>query len=102
MILESSTVEKLSIEVTTDADPTASVIEFAAMDASATGEPSVWVSGSWISGSWTGAKARALTPTLGGVGSGLPLTEGGSYRLWVKITSATEVVVKRLITIAVN
>ncbi|MER7500459.1 hypothetical protein AB0L05_27755 [Nonomuraea pusilla] len=43
--------------------------------------------GDWKSAVWIGTSAAVLI----GPGSGLPLAKGGSYGIWVKITSTPEV-----------
>jgi hypothetical protein len=79
------------VEITTTADPTGGVIEFAVGTGT---DPSAWVAGSWASG-WdsTTGKATALTPLLG-TGQALAVAGGTPYKLWARWHVGTEVPVK--------
>lgn len=95
--IESTTSQKLQVTITTTADPTAGVVDFAMIT---TGEPSTWVAGTWV-GSWdsTTGKATALTPLIGVAGA-LPVVGGQDYRLYprwrvgVEIPVATPTIVR--------
>lgn len=77
-------------------DPTSSVVEFALIPEDA--EPVLldWVAGGW--GDWnpTGRTADAISPTIGGTGSGAAIEKAhGRWALWIKIDLAPETVVRQ-------
>lgn len=89
--IESTTAEKLQVEITTTADPTAGAVEFAVGTGN---DPGSWVAGTWV-GTWdsTTGKATALTPLVGS-GQVLPVVGATQYRLWARWHVGAEVPVR--------
>lgn len=82
--IESTTAEKIPVEITTSSDPTATPPDFA-VGAVGINDPVTWVAGTW-SGTWdtTTGRATALSPLVG-AGQALPVTGvGATYRMWVR------------------
>jgi hypothetical protein len=89
--VESTTAEKLQVEISTVADPTAGAVQFAVTQGH---DPTSFQAGNWVVGSWdpsTGT-AVALTPLLG-AGQTLAVTEG-IWRLFAKWSVAGETPVR--------
>jgi hypothetical protein len=96
--------ERFASVVKADLDPTDQPPEFAFT--TGTDRPSTWVAGSWAgtatqSGTtWT---ARAVTPLLGGAGSGAEIElEVGKPLPWVRFTVLDELIVRPLAKITVK
>jgi hypothetical protein len=91
--IESTTAEKLPVLITTSADPTGSLPEFAL---TTSGDPSTWVDGEW-DGAWssTTGKIQALTPLVGD-GQALDVTDGVDYDLWARWVVGTETPVRHV------
>lgn len=77
------------------ADPTATTVEWAAVDITAAdNDPAAWTAGSW--GAWDATALTALTtsPTFGTTDStvspDVTLTEGTTYNVYVRSRSATD------------
>lgn len=83
LTIESTTIERLQVEVTTSSDPTGNPPEFAVSTSS---EPGAFANGSWV-GSWntTTGKIMAQTPLLG-AGQSLDVADGSTYRLYARWT----------------
>lgn len=82
--IESTTAEKIAVEVTTTSDPTATPPDFA-LATTGVNDPVTWVAGTW-SGTWdtTTGRATALSPLVG-AGQSLAISGiGAVYRLWVR------------------
>ena len=84
--LEHTSVEKLTVTIRSDTDPTGSAVEFEMTAASATSPTGSWTAGTWDT-TWNATTLRvgSLTPAIGG--AGFALTEGERYRLWVRFSS---------------
>ncbi len=90
--IESTTSERVNVEVTTTADPTGALPDFAVTTTDT--EPSSWVAGSW-DGTWdsTTGKVDAKSPTVG-AGASLVVAGGTDYDLWIRWTVGSETPVK--------
>ncbi len=95
--LAATTSQKEPARIYADADPTGNTIEFGVTTGPLSStQPSTWVAGSWDT--WTAAtgSATALTPLIGSATATPPATivvTAGTYRLWVRVTTAGEQVV---------
>ncbi len=100
VLLYEDTVESLSIDIKTSADPTGTLPQFA-LSTDAT-QPGTFQIGAW-SGSYNSSTqlTTALTPTLGATGATLTIATGTSYTLWAKVTVGSEIAVWSVGTIAV-
>lgn len=85
-VIESTTVEKIPVVITTPADPTGNTVAFAVT--TTTTQPTSWQNGTW-STSWsaTTGEATALTPVVGD-GQTIDLDPGTDYDLWARWTIA--------------
>lgn len=98
--LDHLTKEKLEVVVAADADPTGATVEFALMAGVTEPDADDWNAGEWVSGSWSSTRetAKAQTPTIGTGGTLVP-SEGVTYGLWWRVTTATERPVRRCATL---
>jgi hypothetical protein len=92
--IESSTLEKLLLPLTTSADPTGALPEFGLTVGDREDPPVSMVDGEW-SGGWVSVNGRvdALTPLIGASAnpsSGLVIEQGVTYDLWVAWTVGVE------------
>jgi hypothetical protein len=99
-LVESTTNERLTVEVTTRYDPTAANPEFALTTTET--EPTAWVAGQWY-GLWTQATGRidARTPAIG-ASQLLDVTAGTDYDLWMRWTAGNETPVRHVGRIRVS
>ena len=94
--LPATTSEKLSVFVSTDSDPTGESVAYAVTSGDDYApQPTSFTAGTWVSGSYSAATggADSLTPLIGDTGATPAAVIGvvaGTYRLWVRVTSATE------------
>ena len=82
--IESTTAEKIPVEVTTSSDPTGTPPDFA-VGAVGVNDPVTWVAGTWV-GTWdtTTGRATALSPLVG-AGQALAVTGiGATWRMWIR------------------
>lgn len=86
-----TTSESLEVDITTDADPTATAPQFGISPAGGTQPSSAWVQGQWTT-SWSDGKTTARTPLLGPAAQ-LVIASGASYLLWIRVTLGGEVAV---------
>lgn len=88
--IESTTLERLVVTVTTTDDPTGSPPDFAVTPITDT-DPSAWVAGTWFGG-WdsTNGTIEAVSPQVGRAPAGLELTEGSNVRLWIRWTAGAD------------
>ncbi len=86
--LESTSIEKIPVTITTSSDPTGGSVSFALT--TSTTEPTGFQTGEWV-GTWntTTGKIDALTP-LAGNSQTLDVTAGTDYFLWARWTVTTE------------
>jgi hypothetical protein len=93
--IDSTTVERLEVELVSRTDPTGGAVEFSFTTAGAS-NPGTWVAGGWT-GAWSTANGRvkAVTPTIGSPAAQVELPEGATYRVWVRWTSGAETPVKQ-------
>lgn len=90
VVLQKEGKEKLAASVAASADPTAVDPAWDFKDDS-TERPDDWIDGSWV------GTTVALTPTLGGTGSGAGRElSAGKWYPWIKIEAAGEVIVRQL------
>ena len=86
--IESASVEALSVDLESDSDPTGGDVEFQVTATTVTSPDSgSWTAGSW--GSYANGRVTATTPTLGGSGALISLTESTPVTLWIRVGSAT-------------
>lgn len=95
-----STAESVSAVIETVTDPTGNAVEFQLTAGYAPPAGSGWTAGTW-STSWDSASARAtaVSPNIGS-DQALALTQGKTFKLWIKFTSGDDVVIRGVATIA--
>jgi len=93
MKIPRETVEKLETVISSDIDPTGSVVAFAFTQDNT--RPTTWTAGAWTS-TWSGGRATATTPTIGGATSGATVElAAGTWLAWVRVTDSPEVPVRQ-------
>ncbi len=92
VVLFEDTVESLTVDIETSADPTGAVPQFS-LSADPT-QAGAFVNGAW-SGGWDAAsqKTTAITPTLGGVAAALTIESGHVYTLFARVVVGSETAV---------
>jgi len=93
--IESATLERLLVPLTTSGDPTGDLPTFGLTQGERL-DPGAMVAGSW-DGAWIAANGRidALTPLIGDAGD-LVIVQGETYDLWVQWTVGAEVPTRRV------
>ena len=99
--IESSTLERLILTVTTTEDPSGALPEFSLTEVNATSpedNPDLWSDGAWY-GAWDAArgKIQAITAQIGRSPAPLELVDPTkTYRLWIRWTAGTDQPVRDL------
>lgn len=92
--LAATTSQKEPARVYADADPTGATIEFGVTTGPLSStQPSSWVAGDWDTWTASTGSATALTPRIGSA-TATPAAQiavtAGTWRLWVRVTTASE------------
>lgn len=91
--IESTSAEKIAVDVTTPLDPTGTPPDFAITTTST--EPTTWVAGTWdTTYNATTGVATALTPLVGD-GQTIAVQGGTTYDLWVRWSAGGETPIKQ-------
>ena len=76
-------------------DPTSFPVEFALISEANQPEAGDWTAGAWGTWNATARTADAITPTIGGTGSGASLSRAhGRWALWLRIQLPSETPVR--------
>lgn len=83
--LSIATIEAVNVTITTDVNVSSDAVAMALV------QPGV-VPSSFVAASWHPTLAKtAVSPTMGAAGAVIPVTQPGTYALFVKVTDSPEV-----------